>query len=122
MSTTFWEKIGKSREFDLHLTAFSIFWNGMNDKGDLIYDSKWNAFFFQGRLPEKDLLFFLTHIEIGKLIETRSPRLISRFDWKTTVLFLYLFCSWSWVRVWQQCSSNRLWNDSKWYFKKNWKV
>ncbi|XP_071158231.1 rifampicin phosphotransferase-like [Mytilus edulis] len=30
----------------------------------------------EGRLPEKELLFFLTHTEIGKLIETRSPKLI----------------------------------------------
>lgn len=32
----------------------------------------------EGRLPERELLFFLTHTEIAKLLETRSPRLISR--------------------------------------------
>ncbi|XP_074644588.1 rifampicin phosphotransferase-like isoform X2 [Tubulanus polymorphus] len=32
----------------------------------------------ESRLPDKDLLFFLTHDEIGKLIKTRSARLIAR--------------------------------------------
>nr|XP_022308655.1 uncharacterized protein LOC111114583 [Crassostrea virginica]XP_022308656.1 uncharacterized protein LOC111114583 [Crassostrea virginica]XP_022308657.1 uncharacterized protein LOC111114583 [Crassostrea virginica] len=32
----------------------------------------------EGRLPEKDLLFFLTHREIGQLLETRSPKLLTR--------------------------------------------
>ncbi|KAL5006743.1 hypothetical protein ScPMuIL_015549 [Solemya velum] len=32
----------------------------------------------EGRLPEKDLIFFLTHKEIGKLLKTRSPKLITR--------------------------------------------
>ncbi|KAK3108445.1 hypothetical protein FSP39_008087, partial [Pinctada imbricata] len=32
----------------------------------------------EGRLPEKDLLFYLTHSEIGKLVETRSPKLVSK--------------------------------------------
>ncbi|XP_060065113.1 putative phosphoenolpyruvate synthase [Ylistrum balloti] len=32
----------------------------------------------EGRLPEKELMFFLTHSEIGKLLKTRSPRLITK--------------------------------------------
>jgi rifampicin phosphotransferase len=32
----------------------------------------------ESRLPDQDLLFFFTHNEIGKLLETRSARLITR--------------------------------------------
>lgn len=32
----------------------------------------------EGRLPEKELLFFLTHREIGQLLETRSPKLLTK--------------------------------------------
>ncbi|XP_033762375.1 uncharacterized phosphotransferase YvkC-like [Pecten maximus] len=32
----------------------------------------------EGRLPQKELMFFLTHSEIGKLLKTRSPRLITK--------------------------------------------
>lgn len=32
----------------------------------------------EGRLPEKELMFFLTHSEIGRLLKTRSPRLITK--------------------------------------------
>ncbi|XP_014675667.1 PREDICTED: uncharacterized protein LOC106815680 [Priapulus caudatus] len=32
----------------------------------------------EGRLPEEELIFFLRHNEIGKLIKTRSARLINK--------------------------------------------
>uniref|UniRef100_K1QPR0 Putative phosphoenolpyruvate synthase n=1 Tax=Magallana gigas TaxID=29159 RepID=K1QPR0_MAGGI len=32
----------------------------------------------EGRLPGKELLFFLTHREIGQLLETRSPKLLTK--------------------------------------------
>ncbi|GFU80632.1 putative phosphoenolpyruvate synthase [Trichonephila clavipes] len=33
----------------------------------------------EGRLPEEDLLFFLSYDEINELLETRSPSIISRY-------------------------------------------
>jgi len=33
---------------------------------------------FQGRLPKEELLFFLTHEEIGQLLEKRCGRLVTR--------------------------------------------
>ncbi|CAC5406724.1 unnamed protein product [Mytilus coruscus] len=41
----------------------------------------------EGRLPERELLFFLTHTEIGKLIKTRSPKLISKQSIRRKKLF-----------------------------------
>ncbi|XP_052245501.1 putative phosphoenolpyruvate synthase isoform X2 [Dreissena polymorpha] len=34
--------------------------------------------FLEGRLPERELMFYLTHREIGELIQTRSARLVTK--------------------------------------------
>ncbi|GFU17117.1 putative phosphoenolpyruvate synthase, partial [Nephila pilipes] len=39
----------------------------------------------EGRLPEEDLLFFLTYDEINDLLETRSPNIISRANQRKRV-------------------------------------
>ncbi|GFY37324.1 probable phosphoenolpyruvate synthase [Trichonephila inaurata madagascariensis] len=39
----------------------------------------------EGRLPEEDLLFFLTYDEINDLLETRSPSIISRANYRKRV-------------------------------------
>lgn len=40
----------------------------------------------EGRLPDKDLLFFLTHYEIGVLLKTRSARLVMKAQRRRKVL------------------------------------
>ncbi|KAL8583173.1 hypothetical protein ACOMHN_046557 [Nucella lapillus] len=40
----------------------------------------------EGRLPDEDLLFFLTHEEIGDLLDTRSARLVMRAQRRRKVL------------------------------------
>lgn len=48
---------------------------------DMIREAYWHLadmMVLEGRLPEKDLLFFLSHDEIGELLKTRSPRLIAK--------------------------------------------
>ncbi|XP_013383891.1 uncharacterized protein LOC106154166 [Lingula anatina] len=40
----------------------------------------------EGRLPEPDLLFFLTHQEIGTLLKTRSGRLVAKANRRKRVL------------------------------------
>ena len=34
----------------------------------------------EGRLPDSDLLMFLTHYEIGRLLETRNASLVAQYD------------------------------------------
>ncbi|XP_061179945.1 uncharacterized phosphotransferase YvkC-like isoform X2 [Saccostrea echinata] len=40
----------------------------------------------EGRLPDKELLFFLTHREIGQLLKTRSPKLITKANRRRKLL------------------------------------
>jgi len=39
----------------------------------------WCVLMFQSRLPDHDLIYFLTHREIGHLLKTRSASLIARY-------------------------------------------
>ncbi|XP_076449058.1 rifampicin phosphotransferase-like isoform X1 [Babylonia areolata] len=40
----------------------------------------------EGRLPDEDLMFFLTHYEIGRLLESRSARLVMKAQRRRKVL------------------------------------
>ncbi|XP_041376866.1 putative phosphoenolpyruvate synthase [Gigantopelta aegis] len=50
----------------------------MNDHMKKAYRRLANLMVQEGRLPDADLIHFMTHYEIGRLLQTRSPKIIMR--------------------------------------------
>ncbi|PVD20430.1 hypothetical protein C0Q70_18585 [Pomacea canaliculata] len=76
---TMWKAVG-DREWGKSLAIV------LNDIFKCAYWTLASLMVKEGRLPEEDLLFFLTHYEIGTVIKTRSARLIMKAQCRRKVL------------------------------------